>query len=1178
MKNLLTIGLIGLAFMGFGQFGEFQFITECHVCPARVIEIVDIDGDNDEDIVYISKELNWLENLGRGRFDNLKRVIPRSEIGEYHIYVEDHPLFIDIDNDGYKDFVTFLRVSASSPVVWYKNDGRGSFSKPRDLCDCSTSFHFFDLDQDGDLDIVSPNDYQVNSSIYHLEWYENSGYGNFKRSQSIGIGGHNGKRPDAFFVEDIDVDGDLDILTPWQVHISDNSTYTRKDLSFDGEPFGKNFGELHFLNLDGDSRTDAVQFKTDAIIWFENDNTENFFTQKILVNNPGNIYNPKITDFDEDGDNDILYAVDSTSHFIVWLNNEGGGNFSVKEFETSEIYGNWNYAIGELTGDNKKDIVGIPSLQGQVYLLKNQTDFDFQEQILVQDSIDNIADITVSDLDGDDNDDIIVTSRYNDKVVWFKNEARTDFSSLKTITESFREPYAVQAVDIDMNGTTDVIASFIKDDLLAWFSNNGRGEFDSENIIDEGVGAVTSLEVFDLDNDGDKDVVIGTKDRGEVVWYENFGAGLFSGKIVLSDQYESINDIVVTDLDRDGNLDIVVVPNLPELEWLRGDGLGNFISDLLFDSQFTAKSIFVEDLDGDEDLDIFRTPLRFNRDIGWLKNNGMEEFNSIAVNHALNSKEGVLLLDFDSDNDIDVLQPQNYYINLYENDGKGNFSSSIPWYQGNIFFCAENDINLININEKGLDDLLLCGSEYSQISWIERKIASPTIRGLVYHDVNENGVCDSTETFVNSVPVELYGEGISFTNTDGFFSFYVPEGKYTLTAKPGKCWAVSSDSSEFTVNTTDTTSYFKFGVKEVSDYQYTNLYVKSGATRCGFTVPFWLTLKNNGCSSTTGKFGLVLDSLVSLDSLEIPADEIVGDTLFWYYDSLDVGEVRKLYASFQIAGTDFLGDTIKMKSLTYIENENGQLVESGNYDYRSEIRCAYDPNDKLVSPNRSANYDQNYTLFGEELEYTVRFQNTGNDTAFTVVIKDYLDEKLDWSTFRPIAASHPFETQLYKDGLIEFRFNNILLPDSTTNEPKSHGFVHYKIKPNEGLEENTILKNTASIFFDFNPPIVTNTTSNVIVSELPKGNKNANWQAKEQIKVFPNPFNYNITFTWDNSTAQYNIQLYDAHGRAAQQAQAVSSGYEVYVEKLPVGLYFYKVFNQTGSLVSSGKVVKHSND
>jgi len=231
--------------------------------------------------------------------------------------------------------------------------------------------------------------------------------------------------------------------------------------------------------------------------------------------------------------------------------------------------------------------------------------------------------------------------------------------------------------------------------------------------------------------------------------------------------------------------------------------------------------------------------------------------------------------------------------------------------------------------------------------------------------------------------------------------------------------------------------------------------------------------------------------LITLVDAEIEPQEIRNDTLLWNYEELFSLESKGLQLIFKIAGTDFIGDLIEVSALSYVEKEQGELELASTYEYRSLIRCAYDPNDKLVIPNRafdtSAEYDQNYTLFEEQLEYTIRFQNTGNDTAFNVVLRDTLDKNLDWNTFKPVIASHPYETVLKnKEGAIEFSFRDILLPDSTTNEPLSHGFVTYKIAPKQGLPENTRIENTASIYFDFNPPIVTNTTQNVMVSELPK--------------------------------------------------------------------------------------------
>jgi hypothetical protein len=141
--------------------------------------------------------------------------------------------------------------------------------------------------------------------------------------------------------------------------------------------------------------------------------------------------------------------------------------------------------------------------------------------------------------------------------------------------------------------------------------------------------------------------------------------------------------------------------------------------------------------------------------------------------------------------------------------------------------------------------------------------------------------------------------------------------------------------------------------------------------------------------------------------------------------------------------------------------------------------CAYDPNDKIVEP--SGYSDEGYIKNDTEwLEYTVRFQNTGNDTAINVVILDQLDSNLDWNSLEILSSSDMLSAFVNNSGIITFAFNNIYLPDSTIDENGSHGFVNYKIKLNDNLSTGIKIFNGASIYFDYNPPIYTNYTLNTI--------------------------------------------------------------------------------------------------
>lgn len=138
------------------------------------------------------------------------------------------------------------------------------------------------------------------------------------------------------------------------------------------------------------------------------------------------------------------------------------------------------------------------------------------------------------------------------------------------------------------------------------------------------------------------------------------------------------------------------------------------------------------------------------------------------------------------------------------------------------------------------------------------------------------------------------------------------------------------------------------------------------------------------------------------------------------------------------------------------------------------ITGSYDPNDKQVFPTGVG--PQELVQPGTELTYRIRFQNTGNDTAFTVRITDRLDAHLDQTTFSVVSTSHPYSVSFSGDSStkVTFLFSNILLPDSNVNEPESHGYIEFKIKPKASIDSSTSISNMANIYFDFNPPIQTN--------------------------------------------------------------------------------------------------------
>ncbi|MGV3540155.1 MAG: DUF7619 domain-containing protein [Rufibacter sp.] len=146
---------------------------------------------------------------------------------------------------------------------------------------------------------------------------------------------------------------------------------------------------------------------------------------------------------------------------------------------------------------------------------------------------------------------------------------------------------------------------------------------------------------------------------------------------------------------------------------------------------------------------------------------------------------------------------------------------------------------------------------------------------------------------------------------------------------------------------------------------------------------------------------------------------------------------------------------------------------------------SFDPNDKQVVPVGLTS--EKYTPTNTLLRYTVRFQNTGTDVAYRVVVVDTLSAELDMSTFAVGAVSHPYKLAVSgkERPVLTFTFDNIMLPDSGTNQAGSNGAIQFSIKPKAGLAEKHLIENFADIFFDYNEPVRTNTTQNRIYDMPP---------------------------------------------------------------------------------------------
>jgi uncharacterized repeat protein (TIGR01451 family) len=265
-----------------------------------------------------------------------------------------------------------------------------------------------------------------------------------------------------------------------------------------------------------------------------------------------------------------------------------------------------------------------------------------------------------------------------------------------------------------------------------------------------------------------------------------------------------------------------------------------------------------------------------------------------------------------------------------------------------------------------------------------------------------------------------------------------------------------------------------------------------------------------------------------------------------------------------------LGDTVRcFASISPIIED---VVPNDNYYTLSDIIVgSYDPNDKTCSSGEFITLEQ---VASEELLYTVRFQNTGNFMADNVHISDTLSNFLDLNTFRVISSSHDMRFDLSGTGIVDFYFDDIFLADSTSNEAMSHGFVKYGVKCKPNLSLGNAITNTAYIYFDFNPAIITNKTTTLVTYPIILTAENIHTAITENaLIVYPNPANDYFTIDARGiDSKNLSVSLFDLRGLLLR-TERMNPIQNISLENLPAGIYIGVINDENNYSKRSFKIV-----
>jgi uncharacterized repeat protein (TIGR01451 family) len=354
------------------------------------------------------------------------------------------------------------------------------------------------------------------------------------------------------------------------------------------------------------------------------------------------------------------------------------------------------------------------------------------------------------------------------------------------------------------------------------------------------------------------------------------------------------------------------------------------------------------------------------------------------------------------------------------------------------------------------------------------------IVGTAYIDSNENGSYDGGEVPLRNVIISTDPGDFSIL-TDDFGRYILPiaEGTYNLTAKINEgTWIQNLLTIDNVQISGPCNDGYNFGFVPISTPEESaSLSMVNTIARCDFETRFTITVENTGAEPFDGLLAFTYDGETTLFTTDLVDFQVDGNTISAEIGTLSPFAPRTFRVTVKMPSGSSNLPLLAFEAKLY--DLSGEIIEE--YGYNDQLRCSYDPNDKREYPDREG--IENLTLMDEDLEYTIRFQNNGNDTAFQVKIVDPIDSNIDPTTIRVINSSHDVETCIEGTDLI-FLFEDIFLVDSTTNFAASQGFVTFRCNTKDGRPEMTPVRNQADIIFDTNSPIVTNQTINTLVSVL----------------------------------------------------------------------------------------------
>ena len=478
------------------------------------------------------------------------------------------------------------------------------------------------------------------------------------------------------------------------------------------------------------------------------------------------------------------------------------------------------------------------------------------------------------------------------------------------------------------------------------------------------------------------------------------------------------------------------------------------------------------------------------------------------------------------------------------------------------YICADN-IDLYGIN----DQFKTCGI----INCVVNSYCSFSPGGVFYtvegkniYDLNTNG-CDVLDLGFPNLKYKITNNtGIAdmIYSGSGIYSIPLEIGIHTITP-------VLENPTYFNVSPTNVTVNFPTQSSPfIQDYCITAngshpdleiILLPLGRARPGFDAKYKIVYQNKGNQTQSGSLNLNFnDAVLDLIVANPVTTTQTTNNLSWNFTYLLPFETREILLTLNLNSPMEIPSVNIGDILSYITTITGSTTDETPIDntfaYNQTVVNSYDPNDKtclegsIISPS----------LIGQYVHYIIRFENTGTFPAENIVVKDIIDlSKFDISTLVPTSASHSFVTNISAGNKVEFIFENINLPFDDAN---NDGYIAFKIKTKPTLVVGNTFTNDASIYFDYNFPVVTKLASSTF-----KTLGTPDFEFSNYFNLYPNPAQSVLNISSKEGIEMKSISIYNTLGQlflVIPNAEKVS---KIDVSSLTTGNYFIKINSDKGS-------------